>query len=150
MYLYNLQEKRQVQRLNIQKNVIVWMYPPLVDLLAPGDRSREFTPRSPATECQGHKSYAYRRYSEGAHQTGTSDTCRQGTMASGHTIHGCNSGYTSLDGTTVPFPVSTSELEAPAVMPEGINLLLLASTKNKCQLLLDLTMELIQELVELD
>ena len=50
-------------------------------------------------------------------------------------------GIASLDGTTVPFPVSTSELEAPAVMPEGINLLLLAPTKNKCQLLLDLTMD---------
>jgi hypothetical protein len=32
-YLHNLQERKRAQLLSIQKDVIVWMHPPLVDLL---------------------------------------------------------------------------------------------------------------------
>jgi len=149
MYLYNLQEKRQAQRLNIQKNVIVWMYPPLVDLLLAIGRENLLQDLQPLNAKDTNHTLIVDTLKERIKQA-LQIHVDKGLWLQDTPFMDAIPGIASLDGTTVPFPVSTSELEAPAVMPEGINLLLLAPTKNKCQLLLDLTMELIQELVELD
>ena len=147
MYLYNLQEKKQAQRLSIQKDVIVWMYPPLVDLLlAVGRKNLLQDLRTLNCKATNHALIV--------------DTLKECIKQALH-IH-VNKGLwlqdtpfmeaipgkASLDGITVPFPVSTSELEALAAMPVCINVLLCAPTNNKCQLLLDLTTKSLQGLVE--
>jgi hypothetical protein len=147
IYLYNLQEKKQAQRLSNQKDVIVWMYSPLVDLLSVVGRENL------------HQDLRTLNCKETNHMI-IMDTLKECIKQVFHTHVDKGLWFqdtpfmetipdiVSLDGITVPFPATTSELEAPEVMSTCINILLRAPTPNKCQLLLDLTTQSLQGLVE--
>ena len=147
IYLYNLQEKKQAQRLSIQKDVIVWMYPPLVDLLLAVGRENLLQDLR-TLNCKETNHMLIMDTLKECIKQALHTHVDKGLWLQDTPFMEAIPGVASLDGITVPFPATISELEAPAAMPACINILLRAPTTNKCQLLLDLTTQSLQGLVE--
>ena len=148
-YLHSLQERKRAQRLSVQRDVIVWMHPPLVDiLLAVGHE--DFLKDLRTQNCKDTNHQLIMGTLKEGIQRALLQHADKGLWLQDTPFMDAIPGTASQDGIATPFPANTSELEAPAVMPGNIGMLLRAPTTNKCQLLLDLTTQSIQGLVEQD
>ena len=147
IYLHNLQERKRAQRLSIQKDVIIWMHPPLVDIvLAVGHEDLLQDLLTQNGKDTNHQIIV------GTLKESIKQVLQQhsdkGLWLQDAPFMDAVQGTASQDETTTPYPTIISELEAPAALPDNIHMLLRAPTTNKCQLLLDLTTESIEGLVE--
>ena len=145
-YLHNLQERKRAQRLAIQKDVIIWMHPPLVDILL--TVGREDLLKDLLTQNGKDTNH---QIIVGTLQESIQKVLQQhadkGLWLQDTPFMDAIQGTASQDETTTPYPTIISELEAPAALPDNIYMLLRAPTTNKSQLLLDLTTQSIEVFV---
>jgi hypothetical protein len=147
IYLHNLQERKRAQRLVIQKDVIIWMHPPLVDILLTVGLEDLLKDLLTQNGKDTNHQIIVGTLKESIKQVLQQHTDK-GLWLQDVSFMDAVQGTASQDETTTPYPTIISELEFPAVLPDNIHMLLRAPTTNKCQLLLDLATQSIEGLVE--
>jgi len=142
-HLYNLREKKRAQCLTTQKEVIVWIYPPLVDLLLALGREKSLQNLLAHNDKDTNRKVILTALTECIEKTITLHS-KTGLCLQDTPFPDATPGTAIQDGSKTPYPTPSAAL---ATLPDNITRLLQAPTASKCQLLMDLTAQSIQDLI---
>jgi hypothetical protein len=143
-HLHHLREKKRAQCLTTQKEVIIWIYPPLVDLLLALGREKSLQDLLTNNDQDTNRKVILNTLTECIEKTIKLHS-KGGLWLQDTPFPDATPGTAIQDGSTTPYPTSSEVL---ATLPDNITRLLQAPTASKCQLLMDLTSQSIRDLIK--